>query len=51
MLNSTNRMLVHRLKTEMNESFNFVPRLQSGDVLSVYGYMSGGARDSFMNNL
>ena len=50
-LNSTNRMVVHRLKTEMNKSFNFVPRLQSGDVLSVYGYMSGAARDSFMNDL
>ena len=50
-LNSTNRVLVHRLKREMNESFNFVPRLQSGGVLSVYRYMSGGARDSFMNDL
>ena len=50
-LNSTNRVLVHRLKTEINESFNFVPRLQSGNILSVYGYMSGDARDSFMNDL
>ena len=50
-LNSTIRGLILGLKTEMNELFNFILRLQSGGVLSVYGYMSGGARDSFINDL
>ena len=50
-LNSTNRGLILGLKTQMNESFNFVLCLQSGGGLSVYGYMSGGARDSFINDL
>ena len=36
-LNSTNRMLVHRLKTEMNESFNFVPCIHGDSVFSVWG--------------
>ena len=36
-LNSTNQVLVLRLKTEINESFNFVPCVHGDSVLSVWG--------------
>ena len=32
-LNSTNRVLAPRLKREINESFNFIPRVHGGGVL------------------
>ena len=35
-LNSTNRVLVLKLKTEMNKSFNFVPCIHGDSVLSVW---------------
>ncbi|CAF4645019.1 unnamed protein product [Rotaria sp. Silwood2] len=44
-LNRKNRTFVRRLKSESNEPFNFVPRVQGGGgSVSVWGCMSGGAR-------
>ncbi|CAM4941103.1 unnamed protein product [Rotaria socialis] len=47
--NRKNRTLVRRLKSENNEPFNFVPRVQGGGgTVSVWGCMSGGARGPLM---
>ncbi|CAM2698378.1 unnamed protein product [Rotaria socialis] len=43
--NRKNRTLVRRLKSENNEPFNSIPRVQSGGgTASVWRCMSGGAR-------
>lgn len=43
--NRKNRTYVRRLKNEVNEPFNFVPRVQGGGGhVSVWGCISGGAR-------
>ena len=48
-LNRTNQVLVRQLKSEINESFNFVPRVQgSGGVVSVWGCMAGDVRGPLM---
>lgn len=44
-LNRKNRTFVRRLKTESNESFSFILKVQGGGGhVSVWGCMSGGAR-------
>ena len=44
-----NQVLVRRLKSEINKSFDFVPLVQGGDgVISVWRCMSGGARGPSM---
>ena len=44
-LNRKNQVLVRRLKSEINQSFNFVPHVQGGGgVVSVWRCMSRGAR-------
>ena len=49
MLNRKNGTLVRRLKSESNEPFNFVPRVQGGGgSVSVWGCISGGARGSLV---
>lgn len=48
-LNRKNGTLVRRLRSENNEPFNFVPRVQGGGgSVSVWGCMSGGARGSLV---
>ncbi|CAF3399079.1 unnamed protein product [Rotaria socialis] len=48
-LNRKNGSLVHRLKSENNEPFNFVPRVQGGGrSVSVWGCMSEGGRGSLV---
>ena len=45
-LNRKNGSFVRRLKSVSNEPFNFIPRVQGGGgSISVWGCMSGGARD------
>ena len=45
-LNRKNRVVVRRLPREEDEPFNFVPPVQGGGgSVSVWGYMSRGARD------
>ena len=50
MLNRKNHVLVGRLKSEINESFNFVPCEQGGGggVVIVWGCMADGARGPLM---
>ena len=48
-LNRKNGSFVRRLKSESNEPFNFIPRVQGGGgSVSVWGCMSGGARGPLM---
>ena len=50
MLNRKNQVLVRRLKSEINQSFNFVPHVQvgGGGGVSVWRCMSRGARGPLM---
>ena len=49
MLTCKNQVLVRRLKSEINQSFNFVPHVQGGGgVVSVWRCMSRGARGPLM---
>ena len=45
MLNRKNRTFVRRLRSESDQPFNFVPKVQGGGgSISVWGCMAGGAR-------